>query len=179
MTLLDKNKRSSNEPNLILSHNIAVLSVAMKEFLTEELNAKKYHNKMQEISVYAGFCHTVSASLYLLFGYKNIHLYRIKVFDEYLQQDDWHWYLKRRDNDERIDLTKEQYKNQTIDYSTEEKSSMLGFAYRKRAKELAQLLRDKFGFRYESALKENTFKIEGKFALSISDKEEIRKILND
>jgi len=176
MTSLDK--RSSNELDLVLTHNINVLSVAMKEFLTTELNAKKYHNKMREISEFAGFCHTVSASLYLLFGYQNVHLYRIKIYDEYLQQDDWHWFLKRRDNDERIDLTKEQYKNQVIDYSTEEKSSMLGFAYRKRAKKLAQLLLDKFGLRYQSALKKNTFKIEGKFALSQSEKKEIREYLS-
>ena len=171
-------QRDSNEDHSILTHNISVLSVAMKEFLTEELNQKKYHNKMHEISQYAGFCHTVSASFYSLFGYKNVHLYRVKLFDEYLQKDDYHWYLKRRDNNERIDLTKDQYRNQVIDYSTEEKSSMLGFAYRTRAKKLAQLLRDKFGFRYESALKENKFKIEGKFALSDQERSEISAILN-
>jgi len=171
-------KRSSNELNLVLTHNIDVLSVAMKEFLTTELNAKKYHNKMHEVSQYAGFCHTVSACLYLMFGYKNVHLYRIKLFDEYLQQDDWHWYLKRRDTDERIDLTADQYRDQVIDYSTEEKSSMLGFAYRKRAKDLRDLLMNKFGFRYESALKNNTFKIEGKFALSDQERSEISAILN-
>ncbi len=148
------------ESNLVLSHNIDVLSEAIKEFLTPELNAKKYHNKMREISPYSGFCHTVSACLYLMFGYKNVHLYRIKLFDEYLQKDDFHWYLKRRDTGERIDLTSDQYRDQVIDYSDEEKSSMLGFDYRKRAKTLRVLLMNKFDLKCESALKNNTFKLQ-------------------
>ena len=71
-------------------------------------------------------------SLYLIFGHKNVHLYR-GLDDENL----YHWWVVDRTK-KIIDLTSEQYTllGRTPPYENGTKAGLLGFEYKKRVHRL-------------------------------------------
>ena len=87
-----------------------------------------------------GHCHNAAGCLQKVFGSANIKMYRA-LDDEGI----YHWWAMDK-NDKRIDLTSEQYtstgRQPPYEYTTGEKSAILGFEYRKRVQKLYERVTD-------------------------------------
>lgn len=115
--------------------NLKIVSDAIIRNLTPDLIPKKWIS-LNEKNPMFGHCHHASACLQKLFGSKNIKLYR--ALDD---QAIWHWWCVDKDG-VLIDLTVDQYLSQGREppHDKGEKSSMLGFDYRKRTLRLLELV---------------------------------------
>lgn len=113
--------------------NLKIVIDAINENLTIDLipNKWKRRNVQGGSNNKFGHCHTVSGVIYKIFGPKNVHMYR--GFDGEI----YHWWIVDK-NGNIIDPTVEQYTllGKEPPYDKGEKSSMLGFDYKKRVLEL-------------------------------------------
>jgi hypothetical protein len=107
--------------------NLELVSSLIKKHLTYDLLPKKWVVRNMSNHMF-GHCHNAAGCLYKIFGHESMHMYR-GLDDENI----WHWWCIDKDN-VLIDLTVSQYTNfnRTPPYAEGEKSSMLGFDYRKR-----------------------------------------------
>lgn len=114
--------------------NLKLVSDSIKRNLTLDLLPRKMRKRNitgGSNNTY-GHCHTASGVLYLIFGHKNLHLYR-GLDDENL----YHWWVVDR-TEKIIDLTVEQYTllGRTPPYANGTKAGLLGFEYKKRVHRL-------------------------------------------
>jgi hypothetical protein len=112
--------------------NLELVSGLIKQNLTYDLLPKKWVIRNMANPMF-GHCHNAAGCLYKIFGYEAMHMFR-GLDDEGI----WHWWCMDKDN-VLIDLTAAQYTNfnRTPPYAEGEKSSMLGFEYRKRVLRLS------------------------------------------
>lgn len=110
--------------------NLELVSKIIMANLTPDLLPKKWLERNASNPTF-GHCHTASGCLQKIFGTKNIKLYRGHDGEIY------HWWAVDKDG-VRIDLTADQYYSveKTPPYDVGEKSSILGFDYRKRVLKL-------------------------------------------
>jgi len=127
--------------------NLARISKLIKKNLTPDLLPKKYL-KQNELSSTFGHCHTANGLLWSYFK-KDLDLFNVedtRLFDFYGRGSFYHWFCKRKDNEEVIDLTSEQYDDYTQTYLDElylqgiKKNATLGFDYKKRLLKLKELV---------------------------------------
>ena len=109
------------------NENLKMVSEIIVNNLTPDLLPKKWVERNKNNPMF-GHCHTASACLQKIFGTKQLKLNRA-LDDEGI----WHWWCVDKDNNI-IDLTEQQYysENRTPPHKDGQKSSMLGFGYRKR-----------------------------------------------
>ena len=107
--------------------NFKKISELIRNNLSYDLLPKKWVVRNMSNPMF-GHCHNVAGCLYKIFGVKEMHMYR-GLDDEGV----WHWWVIDKDK-VLIDLTSEQYTSvgRTPPYAEGEKSTMLGFDYRKR-----------------------------------------------
>ena len=117
--------------------NLDKVSEVILENLTPDLVDKKLRER-NSIQPLFGHCYVASATLYKIFGSKNIHLWHGKD-----DEDIWHWWCVDKDS-EIIDLTDDQYynTNRTPPYDNGKKAGLLGWGYRKKVEKMLSKVLD-------------------------------------
>lgn len=114
--------------------NLDKVSESIKKNLTPDL-LPRYMRPRNASNPMFGHCHTASGVLYKIFGPSSLHMHRA-LDDEGI----YHWWVVDRETKDIIDLTRDQYDStgRIPPYKSGEKSSMLGFDYRKRVETLLE-----------------------------------------
>ena len=113
--------------------NLETVSKVIVDNLTPDLVAVKFR-KRNSIQTLFGHCYAASATLYKIFGSKNVHLWHGKD-----NEDIWHWWVVDKD-DKIIDLTVNQYykTNREPPYDNGKKAGLLGWGYKKKVEKLLE-----------------------------------------
>jgi len=119
--------------------NLEKVSKIIVKNLTPDLVAVKFQ-KRNSIEPLFGHCYAASATLYKIFGSKNVHLWHGKDVE-----DIWHWWIVDKD-DKIIDLTSDQYyrNNRIPPYDNGKKAGLLGWGYRKKVEKLLTKVLDNY-----------------------------------
>ena len=119
--------------------NLEKISKIIMKNLTPDLVAVKFQ-KRNSIEPLFGHCYAASATLYKIFGSKNVHLWHGKDVE-----DIWHWWIVDKD-DKIIDLTADQYyrNNRIPPYDNGKKAGLLGWGYRKKVEKLLTKVLDNY-----------------------------------
>ena len=119
--------------------NLDKISKIILENLTPDLVAKKFRER-NSIEPLFGHCYAASATLYKIFGSKNVHLWHGRD-----DEDIWHWWCVDKDG-EIIDLTADQYynTNRIPPYDNGKKAGLLGWGYRKKVEKMLTKVLDNY-----------------------------------
>lgn len=120
--------------------NLSQISNLIMENLTFDLLPKGWIPRNCSNPTF-GHCHTASGCLYKIFGPDALSLYRA-LDDENI----WHWWVVDKQN-KIIDLTQDQYlsEGRLPPHQNGEKSSLLGFGYRKNVLRLLDRVARQYG----------------------------------
>jgi len=137
----------TNEPRYMnfTKSNLSKVSKLIKKHLTPDLLPKKYR-KQNEISPTFGHCHHANGLLWRIFQ-QDLDLFHVEdthLIDVHGRGTFYHWFCKRKDNEQVIDLTSEQYDDYGQNYLNDlysqgiKKNATLGFDYKKRLLKLQE-----------------------------------------
>jgi len=145
----DSIEEINNEPKYMkfTKSNLSLVSKTIKKHLTADLLPKKYR-KQNEISPTFGHCHHANGLLWRIFQ-QDLDLFHVEdthLIDVHGRGTFYHWFCKRKDNEQVIDLTSEQYDDYGQSYLDDlynqgiKKNATLGFDYKKRLLKLQELV---------------------------------------